>query len=144
MYRWRWTKCFNPIRLFWKMVVYSLSIVPSALPSLHLAACLFWNSLRHLVHWFPFVIPFTPFSCSCLPSLSRLNLKSYHFKDMHGDENSPLIYAFQLCCSHLYMITGKTTALSIQTFVSKVMSLLFKTLYRFVIAFLSRNKCLLI
>ena len=46
--------------------------------------------------------------------------------------------------SHLYMITGKTTALSIQTFVSKVMSLLFKTLYRFVIAFLSRNKCLLI
>lgn len=95
MYRWRWTKRFNPIRLFWKMVVHSLSVVPSALPSLRLATCLFWNSPGHLVHWFPFVTPFTPFSCSCLPSLSRLNLKSYHFKDMHGDENSPLIYAFQ-------------------------------------------------
>ena len=46
--------------------------------------------------------------------------------------------------SHLYMITGKTIALNIQTFVSKVMSLLFNTLSRFVIAFLPRNKHLLI
>ena len=46
--------------------------------------------------------------------------------------------------SVLYMITGKTIALSIQTFVSKVMSLLFNTLSRFVIAFLPRNKHLLI
>ena len=36
----------------------------------------------------------------------------------------------------------KTRALTIQTFVSKVMSLLFNTLSRFVIAFLSRSKCL--
>ena len=41
--------------------------------------------------------------------------------------------------SHLYMTFGKTTALTIQTFVSKVMSLLFNTLSRFVIAFLPRN-----
>ena len=38
--------------------------------------------------------------------------------------------------SHLYMTFGKTTALTIQTFVSKVMSLLFNMLSRFVIAFL--------
>ena len=38
----------------------------------------------------------------------------------------------------------KTKALTIQTFVSKVMSLLFNTLSRFVIAFLLRSKCLLI
>ena len=38
----------------------------------------------------------------------------------------------------------KTIALTIQTFVGKVMSLLFNTLPRFVIAFLSRSKCLLI
>ena len=43
-----------------------------------------------------------------------------------------------------YITTGKTIALSIQTFVSKVMSLLFNTLSRFVIAFLPRNKHLLI
>ena len=46
--------------------------------------------------------------------------------------------------SHLYMTTRKTIALSMWTFVSKVMSLLFNTLSRFVIAFLSRSKCLLI
>ena len=37
--------------------------------------------------------------------------------------------------SHLYMTIGKTIALTIQTFVSKVMSLLFNMLPRFVIAF---------
>ena len=35
--------------------------------------------------------------------------------------------------THLYMTTGKTTTLTIQTFVGKVMSLLFNTLSRFVI-----------
>ena len=42
------------------------------------------------------------------------------------------------------MTAGKTIALTIQTFVGKVMSLLFNTLSRFVIAFLPRSKCLLI
>ena len=46
--------------------------------------------------------------------------------------------------SHLYMTTGKIVALSRQTFVGKVMFLLFNTLVRFVIAFLPRSKHLLI
>ena len=46
--------------------------------------------------------------------------------------------------SHLYVTTGKTIALTIQTFVSKVMSLLFNMLSRFVIAFSPRSKHLLI
>ena len=46
--------------------------------------------------------------------------------------------------SHPYMTTGKTIALTRQTFVGKVMSLLFNTLFRFFIAFLARSKCLLI
>ena len=46
--------------------------------------------------------------------------------------------------SHLYMATGKTTALTRQTIVSKVISLLFNTLSRFVMAFLPRSKYLLI
>ena len=41
------------------------------------------------------------------------------------------------------MTIGKTIALTIQTFVTKVMSLLCNMLYRFMIAFLPRNKCLL-
>ena len=46
--------------------------------------------------------------------------------------------------SHPYMTTGKTIALTRWTFVGKVMSLLFNMLSRFVIAFLLKNKCLLI
>ena len=42
------------------------------------------------------------------------------------------------------MTTGKTIALTIQTFVSKVMSLLFNMLSRLVIAFLPRSRHLLI
>ena len=45
--------------------------------------------------------------------------------------------------SHPYMTTGKIIALNRQIFVSKVMSLLFNKLSRFVIAFLLRSKCLL-
>ena len=41
--------------------------------------------------------------------------------------------------SHPYMTTGKTIALTIQTFVGEVMSLLFNTLSRSVIAFLMRR-----
>ena len=41
--------------------------------------------------------------------------------------------------SHLYMTTGKTIALTRQTFVDKVMSLLFNLLSRFVITFLPRS-----
>ena len=46
--------------------------------------------------------------------------------------------------SHLYMTTGKTIALTRQTFVDKVMSLLFNMLPRLVITFLPRSKRLLI
>ena len=51
---------------------------------------------------------------------------------------------FTVQLSHLYMTTGKTIALTRQTFVGKVMSLLFNMLSRLVITFLPRSKCLLI
>ena len=51
---------------------------------------------------------------------------------------------FMVQLSHLYMTNGKIMALTIRTFVSKVMSLLFNKLSRFVIAFLPRSTCLLI
>ena len=46
--------------------------------------------------------------------------------------------------SHPYMTTGKTKALTRQTFVDKVISLLFNMLARLVITFLPRSKFLLI
>ena len=51
---------------------------------------------------------------------------------------------FMVQLPYSYMTTGKTIALTIQTFVGKVMSLLFNTLSRFVIAFLPRVRDLLI
>ena len=51
---------------------------------------------------------------------------------------------FMVQLSHPYMTTGKTIALTGQTFVGKVMSLLFNMLSRLVIAFLPRSKHLLI
>ena len=53
-----------------------------------------------------------------------------------------VIFTVQL--SQPYVTTGKTTALIIQTVVNRVMSLLFNTLSRFVIAFLPRSNRLLI
>ena len=46
--------------------------------------------------------------------------------------------------SHPYMTTGKSIALTRQTFVGKVMSLLLNMLYRLVTAFLPRSNCLFI
>ena len=50
---------------------------------------------------------------------------------------------FPVQLSHPYMTTGKTIALARQTFVGKVMSLLFNMLFRLVITFLPRSKHLL-
>ena len=64
----------------------------------------------------------------------------------HSSKASILQYSafFIVQLSHPYMTTGKTTALTRQTFIGKVMSLLFNTLSRFGIAFLPMSKRLLI
>ena len=51
---------------------------------------------------------------------------------------------FMVQLSHPYMTTGKSIALTIWAFVSKVMYLFFNTLSKFVIAFLPRSMCLFI
>ena len=64
----------------------------------------------------------------------------------HSSKASILPYSafFIVQLPHPYKTTGKTIALIIWIFVSKVMALLFNNLSRFVRAFLSRRKCLLI
>ena len=44
----------------------------------------------------------------------------------------------------MYITTGKTIALTLQTFAGKLISLLFNILSRFLIAFLPRSKCLVL
>ena len=51
---------------------------------------------------------------------------------------------FMVQLSHPYMATGRTIALTVRTFISKVMSLLFNMLSRLVITCLPRSKLLLI
>ena len=64
----------------------------------------------------------------------------------HSSKASVLWHSafFMVQFSHSYMATGKTIALTIWTFVGKVMSLLFNILSRLVIAFPPRSKCLVI
>ena len=64
----------------------------------------------------------------------------------HSSEASVLgcLALFIVQLSHPYMTTGKTIALTRQTFVGKVMSLLFNMLSKLVVTFLPRSKRLLI
>ena len=83
--------------------------------------------------WFPFrLIGLILFAVQgTLKSLLQHNLKSsFHWCSTF----------FMVQLSHLYMATGKTIALTRQTFVDKVMSLLFNTLSRLAITFHPRSK----
>ena len=65
----------------------------------------------------------------------------------HHSSKAPILQCsafFIVQLSHPYMTTGKTIALTRQTFVGKEMFLLFNMLSRLVITFLPRSKCLLI
>ena len=79
----------------------------------------------------------TTFRMDCLDHLSVQN---------HSSKESILLHSafFIVQCSHPYMTTGKTIALTRWTFVGKVMSLLFNMLSRLVITFLPRSKSILI
>ena len=65
-----------------------------------------------------------------------------HYSSKASNLQSSVFFTVQL--SHPYLTIGKTIALTRWTFVGKVMSLLFDSLCRFVIAFLPRSKYLLI
>ena len=64
----------------------------------------------------------------------------------HSSKASILLCSafFIVQLSHRYMTTGKTITLTRQTFVNRVMSLLFNMLFRLVITFLPRRERLLI
>ena len=85
------------------------------------------------------------FRMDCLDFLAvQMTLKS--LLQHHSSKASVLQCSafFTVQFSHPYMTTGKTIALTRQTFVSKIMSLLFNMLSRLVISFFPRSKRLLI
>ena len=80
------------------------------------------------------------FDLLCCPRDSQESSQATQFESI----NSSVSTFFMVKLSHPYINSGKTIALTIWTFVDKMMSLLFYMLSRFVIAFLPRNKPLLI
>ena len=99
---------------------------------------------------------FCSFSFNISPSKEYLGLFSFRIERFvvlavqrtlksllqhHSSKPSILLHSafFMVQLSHQYMTTGKNIALTIQTFFSKVISLLFNILYRFVIALLPKS-----
>ena len=120
---------------------------PLLLPSIFPSIRVFSNESVHHIRW----PKLWSFSFSTSPSNEYSGLVS--FKTDWSDlrvfsnttvQNNSLVLSFMVQLSDPYMTTGKPTALTVQTFVGKVMSLLFNMLSRFVITFLPRSKRLLI
>ena len=148
--------CSNSCPLNWWCF---LTISSSATPSLfafklsqHQGLFQWVGSLRQLAKYWNFSISFS----SEYPVLISFRIDWFDLPEAQGTLKSllqhhnskvsvlwcPAFFMVQL--SHLYIAAGKTIILTIWTFVGKVMSSLFNTLSRFIIAFLPRRKHLLI
>ena len=77
-------------------------------------------------------------------SLQFKGLAQESFLALQFESINALALSFMIQLSHLYTTTEKAIALTVWIFAGKVMSLLFNTLSRLVIAFLSRSKPLLV
>ena len=129
---------------------------PLLLPSIFPSIRVFSNEFRSHIRWpkyWSFSITISPsnkhpgliFRIDWLDLLAvQGTVKS--LRQHHNSKESILRHSafFTVQLAHPYMTTGKTIALTRQTFVDKVMSLLFNMLSRLVTAFLPRSKCLLI
>ena len=135
------------------ILCHPLLLLPSIFPSIRVFSNMSALCIRKPNYW--------SFSFSISPSNENSGLISFRidwfdllavqgtlksFLQYHNSKTSILWHSafFVVQLSYLYMTTGKTITLTIQTFVGKVTSLLFSMLSRFVIAFLPRSKCLLI
>ena len=135
------------------MLCHPLLLLPSIFPSIRVFSNESVLRIRWPKYWsFGFSISpsneyselvFFRMDCLDLPEVQG-TLKS--LLQHHSSKASILQHSAFLIVqlSHPYMTTGKTIALTRWTFIAKVMSQLFNTLSRLVIAFLPRSKHLLI
>ena len=130
-----------------------LLLLPSVFPSIRV----FSNESALPIRWskdWSFNFNIRPFSEHPGLISFRMDWLDLHavqgtFKSLfqHHNSKASILWCsafFIVQLSHPYMTTGKTIALTRWTFVHKVIALLFNMLSRLVIAFLSRNKHLLI
>ena len=132
------------------ILCHPLFLLPSIFPSIRV----FSSESVFLIRW----PKYQSFSFSISPSNGYSGLISFRMdwfdllavqgtlKSLlqHHSLKASVLQRSAFFMTQLYMTTRKTIALTIQTFVGKVMSLLFDMLSRFVIAFLLRRKSLLI
>ena len=133
------------------VLCHPLLLLPSIFPSIRV----FSNESALRIRW----PKYWRFSFNISPSNEHLGLISFRmdwldllavqvtlksFLQHHSSKTSILQCSafFTVQLSHPYTTTGKTIALTRQTFVGKVMSLLFNMLSRLVIDFLLRSKCI--
>ena len=133
------------------ILCHPLLFLPSILPSIRV----FSNNLALLIRWSSYwsfgISPSNKYSGLISFRIDWLDLHTVQgtLKSLlqHLISNASILHHwafFMVQLSHLYMTTGKTIALTRWTFVSKVMSLLYNRLSKFVIAFLPRSQLLLI
>ena len=132
---------------------YPLFLPPSIFPSIRVFSNESVLPIRWPVYWsFSFSIsPSNEYSRLISFRIDWLDLLAVHgtLKSLLQHHSSKALILrhsdfFIVQLSHPYMTTGKTIALTRQTFLGKVMSLLFNMPSRLVITFLPRNKRLLI
>ena len=131
------------------ILCHPLLFLPSIFPGIRV----FSNKLALYIRWSKY------WSFSISPSNEHSGLLSYgtdwfdllpvqgtHKSLQHHSSKASILWHstfFMVQLSHSYMVTGKSIAMTIWTFVGKVMSLLFNMLSRLVIAFLPRSMRLL-
>ena len=133
------------------ILCHPLLLLPSVFPSIRV----FSNELVLCIRW-PNYWSFSISPSNEYPGLSSFGVDWFDLLAVQGTLKSLLQHHsskasilqhsafFMVQLSYPDMASGKTIALTVQTFVGKVMSLLFNMLSTLVIAFLPRSKCLLI
>ena len=124
-----------------------LLLLPSIFPSIRVFSNKSVLHIRWPKHW-SFSFSISP--CSEYSGLISFRIDWFDFLVVQGtlksllQHHSSILWRsafFIVQLAHLYMTTGKTTALTIWIFEGKVVSLLFNMLSRFVTAFLPRSQC---
>ena len=131
--------------------LFPLLLLPSIFPSIRVLSNESVLSIRGPKYWSFSISPFNEYSGLISFRMDWLDLLAVHetLKSLlqHHRSKASILWCsafFIVQLSHPYMTTGKAIVLTTRTFVSKVMSLLFKMLSRLVLAFLPRTKHLLI
>ena len=139
-------KSFNHLILFRHLL-----LLPSIFPSIRVISDASVLHIRWPKYW-SFSFNINPSNDSGLISfrmdwLDLLAVQGTLKSLQHHSSKASILWCsafFIVQFSHPYMNTGKTIALTRQTFVGNVMSLLFNMLFRLVITFITRGKGLLI